>query len=58
MSVTPHSGLLGVSSQTSFVAPGLTAPRKRRKILGVDEIDAEPEGRRFAGEPGAQTPNT
>ena len=26
MSLTPHSGLLGVSSHTSFVAPGFTAP--------------------------------
>ena len=25
MSLTPHSGLLGVSSQTSLVAPGFTA---------------------------------
>ena len=26
MSLMPHSGLLGVSSHTSFVAPGFTAP--------------------------------
>src|SRR5579863_5493871 len=42
MSLTPHSGLLGVSSQTSLVAPGFTA-RERRQILGLDEIDADAE---------------
>ncbi len=39
--------------------PGRSRPHhpfERRQILGLDEIDAEAEGRRFAHEPGAQRP--
>ena len=43
MSLTPQSGLLGVSSQISFVAPGLHRAREVGEILGVDRN--RPRGR-------------
>ena len=42
MSVTPHSGLLGVSEPYELGHSRLQRCGKRLQILGVNEIDAEP----------------
>ncbi len=42
MSLTPQSGLLGVSSQTSLRRAGLHARAPARTLLRIDEIDVRP----------------
>ncbi len=43
MSLTPHNGLLGVSSQTSRVAPGLTAARNAAKSSQSQNVASSPK---------------
>ncbi len=56
MSVIVHSGLPGVSIQTSLVLPRLHRAAHGREVGGVDEVDAVAEARRLGREPVAERP--
>ena len=56
MSVMVHSGLEGVSIQTSRVRPGRMAARSARGIAGIDEGRLDAVARRILDQPVAQAP--
>ena len=56
MSVTLHSGLLGVSSQTRRVGFSPTQADERGEVFGIAERDLEAEVRRLVLQPMAQSP--